>query len=146
MGFLFRKAGGVQGIEFVFATRGGFSVSDIPSLLAYLMVVIVFFLPALLAGRRAACHTICWMASFIILGRSAGRALRLPFLKVRSTPESCVSCGRCDATCPMSLPVSRLLAAGEISSGDCILCGECVDTCGRKTFSFSCRQANETDQ
>lgn len=139
LGYLFRRAGGVQGIEFAFATRGGLSVSDVSSLLAYLMVVTVFFLLALLAGRRAACHTICWMAPFMILGRSAGRALRLPSLRVRSTPESCVSCGRCDAACPMSLPVSRLLAVGEISSSDCILCGECVDTCGRKTFSFSWR-------
>ncbi len=140
LGFLFRRAGGVQGIEFAFGTQGGLSVSDPSSLIAYLMVVIVFFLLALLAGRRAACHTICWMAPFMVLGRAAGRALRLPSLRVRSTPESCVSCGRCDAVCPMSLPVSRLLAAGEISSADCILCGECVDSCGRNTLSFSWRR------
>jgi len=139
LGFLFRRAGGVRGLEFAFGTKGGFSVSDVSSLAAYLMVAVVFFILPLAFGRRAACHTVCWMAPFLILGRGMGRALGLPSLRVRSKPESCVACGRCDTACPMSLPVSRLLTAGQIASSDCILCGECVDTCGRKTLSFSWR-------
>jgi ferredoxin-type protein NapH len=139
LAFLFRRAGGVRGIRFAFGTHGGVSVSDVSSLIAYTMVVLVFFILPLLFGRRAACHTVCWMAPFLILGRGAGRTLGLPSLRVRSEPESCVSCGRCDAVCPMSLPVSRQLAAGEIASSDCILCGLCVDTCGRKTLKFAWR-------
>ena len=137
LGFIFRRSGGVRGIQVDFATQQGFSVSDVSSLIAYLIVVSVFLVLALVFGRRAACHTICWMAPFMILGRSAGRLLKLPSLRVKSDPGSCVSCGRCDQVCPMSLTVSRLLVKGEIDSNDCILCGECVDTCGRKTLKFS---------
>lgn len=139
LGFLFRRAGGIRGIEFAFATRGGVSVSDVSSLIAYSIVALAFLILALAFGRRAACHTVCWMAPFLVLGRSAGRALNLPSLRVRSDPESCVSCGRCETVCPMSLPVSRLLKSGEVASGDCILCGECVDACTARTLRFSWR-------
>ncbi len=43
------------------------SVTDLNGLIAYVLVVIVFFLLALIIGRRSACHTICWMAPFMII-------------------------------------------------------------------------------
>ncbi len=94
-----------------------------------LLVFLVLLLTTAFLGRGS------WLAGLGFLFRRAGGvrglelAFGLPSLRVRSKPESCVSCGRCDAACPMSLPVSRLLAAGRIASSDCILCGECVDGC-----------------
>lgn len=139
LAFFFRRAGGVQGVSFAYQTEHGLSVTNASSLIAYLMVISVFFGLSLAFGRRAACHTICWMAPFMVLGRKLGLAAKIPSLRIASTPESCVDCGICDAACPMSLEVSRLMARGGITSADCILCGKCVDACPKKTLSFSWR-------
>jgi ferredoxin-type protein NapH len=141
--FLFRRAGGIKGFSFTYHTRFGFSVSDLQSLIVYFIVVGTFFLLALLFGRRAACHTICWIAPFMILGSKVGRVLMVPALRIVAVSDSCVDCGRCDEVCPMSIPVSREVQRGAISSSDCILCGNCVDTCGRKALSFSWQRDGE---
>jgi len=52
-------AGGVQSVEPGYATVLGLSVSDVHALIAYLLVVVVFFGLAVTVGRRAPCHTIC---------------------------------------------------------------------------------------
>jgi len=55
-------------------------IADLPSLIAYVAVVALFLVLSLTVGRRAGCHTICWMAPFMVIGRkirntfSAGRA------------------------------------------------------------------------
>lgn len=130
--FLFRRAGGLRSIRFAFGTEYGISVSDISSLLAFLMVLLVFFFTSLVFGRRAACHTLCWIAPFMVLGNKLGRILHVPSLVIKASAETaCVSCGRCDEACPMSLEVSSMIKKGCIDSVDCILCGQCVDVCGR---------------
>ena len=136
LAFFFRRAGGISGISFAFQTTSGLSVADRSSLIAYLMVVLVFFLLALLFGRRAACHTICWIAPFMVLGRKLGAMLRVPAVSVTSDPASCVDCRKCDGVCPMSLPVSRMHRNGVVSSSGCILCGNCVDVCPTGTLSL----------
>ena len=129
---LFHSSGGIKRVDFTFATTSGFSVGDLPSLIAYLAVVLAFFGLALIGGRRTGCHTICWMAPFLVLGMKLGDLLRLkrPRLAVVETP--CSSCGLCDRQCPMSLEVSKFAAQGKPESADCILCGACVDACPRK--------------
>ena len=138
--FFFRRAGGVQGIRVAFHTEHGLSVTNVHALIIYLIVVAGFAGLALAFGRRAACHTVCWMAPFMVLGHRLGFATGLPSLRVAAAPETCTSCYRCDNACPMSLPVSRLQRRGTITSSDCILCGRCVDTCPKKTLSFRWRQ------
>jgi len=133
---MFRSAGGLKGIDPLYATVSGISVTSLPSVIIYSIVVLVFFLMPLLFGRRASCHTICWMAPFMILGRALGSLLTIPSWRIASAPEGCTSCGRCTEVCPMSLNVQQLAAQGAILSSDCILCGKCVDTCTRKTLSF----------
>jgi ferredoxin-type protein NapH len=138
--FLFRRTGGIKGLRFAFHTQMGISVNDIASLLTYLMVLLVFFIMALLFGRRAACHTLCWMAPFMILGKKLGKIMHIPSLTIKTVQtNSCVSCGRCDDVCPMSLEVSKMVKKGSIESVDCILCGNCVDTCGRHALVHAWR-------
>jgi ferredoxin-type protein NapH len=137
--FLFRLAGGIQGFDFTFATKNGISVSDVQSLIIYLIVVSVFFFIALSAGRRAACHTLCWMAPFMILGQRLGKMLRTPSLRVSSRTSECIECGRCTAVCPMSINVQKLQQKGFVDSVDCILCGNCIDNCPKKILSFKWR-------
>ena len=133
-----RRSEGVQQVDFAYATEGGLSVTSVPGLIAYLSVVLVFFLLAVTIGKRAACHTICWMAPFMIIGRYIGRALRIPSLGLKVTETPCRHCGRCTASCPMSIPVEKGVEAGAVISSDCIICGSCVDTCpaGLLRYSF----------
>lgn len=72
----------------------------------------------------------------MILGYKAGRFLHLPQLKIKTTAEDCVSCGKCAKVCPMSLEVPQLVKAGEIQSAECILCGECINACGKKVLEY----------
>lgn len=126
---LFHAAGGLKALDAGFATTAGFSVADLAGLIVYLMVALVFFLLALAGGRRTACHTICWMAPFLIAGRALGRLLRLPRRRLLADPAACVACQACDRACPMSLEVARLVAARRTDQSDCILCGQCVSGC-----------------
>lgn len=101
------------------------------------MATLVTFLMgalALIFGRRGACHTVCWMSPFLILGRKTGRAVGLPGLRLETTPASCVACGRCTAACPMGIPVQTLARNGRMEHAECILCADCVDTCPKHTL------------
>lgn len=126
---LFHSAGGLKSFDFVYATSYGFSIDRLPALIIYLMVVLTFYILALAAGRRAACHTVCWMAPFMILGRALGRATGLPGLRLAAQKEKCTTCGSCTRACPMSLQVQELVQKGHTDSSDCILCGRCADGC-----------------
>jgi polyferredoxin len=134
--FLFRRAGGIQSADFFYQTEMGISTTSPGSAIVYTIVILVFFILSMVAGRRTACHTICWMSPFMILGGKLGSILRIPVFKVKAKQEKCVSCGRCVKVCPMSLPVDKLIQKGHISGSNCILCGKCVDTCGRDVLSM----------
>lgn len=123
-------------IQPFFMTEHGISISNIYGYVIYYGIVILFLIPALIHGKRANCHYICWMAPFMILGYKAGRFLHLPQLKIRTAAEDCVSCGKCAKVCPMSLEVPQLVKAGEIRSAECILCGECINACGKKVLEY----------
>lgn len=138
--FIFRRAGEFQGLEFLKFTRYGLSATDLQGIVTYTIVVLVFFLISLITGRRAACHTICWISPFMILGKKAGGALHLPSLKLKANTDSCVDCGRCTDVCPMSLDVRNMVKDGGVDHTECILCGSCVDTCPAKTLSFTWRK------
>jgi ferredoxin-type protein NapH len=138
---MYRRAGGLQSVNFFYATRLGLSTTDLMAAIVYTIVVLTFFSLSLLFGRRAACHSICWISPFMILGKYVSKSLRtfapIPSLHLQTRPESCVSCGRCEAACPMSLQVQKLVEKKYIDHSDCILCGNCVDVCGKKTISFA---------
>lgn len=137
--FFFRRAGGVKGIDFAFSTEMGLSTTSVQALIAYSMVVIVFFGVSLIFGRRAGCHTLCWMAPFMVIGRKLGFALKVPSLHLSTSRQNCVSCGRCTSACPMSLPVQELVQQGKITDNNCILCGKCMNTCRKDVIAWSWR-------
>ena len=137
--YFFRRAGGIQAVHFGYETEGGLSVASVPGLISYTMVVLAFFLISLAAGRRAGCHSLCWMAPFMIIGRRLGLVLRVPSLRIKTNPESCVSCGLCTSACPMSLEVETLVKTGSITDNNCILCGRCIAACQKNSLSWSWR-------
>ena len=129
-------AGGFIQIDPLYMTESGISVDDISKYIIYYSVVLIFFLLAVLAGRRSACHYICWMAPFMVIGDKFGRLIHLPSLHLESRPDKCIDCKRCNQICPMSLSVSTMALSGQMKNSECILCGECIDHCPRQVLSF----------
>ncbi len=129
------RAGGYDRIDFFYRTRYGLSVSDVQSIVTYLLILLLLVvLPSLAVGRRSFCHHLCWMAPFMITGR---KLCNWPSLGLNASPDSCVHCHRCTTNCPMSLPVEQMALAGRMEHSECILCGSCVDGCKPGTISFS---------
>ena len=135
--FMALRAGGIHSVDFTFNTWHGISVADMPSLIAFVAVTGIFLVLALAVGRRAACHTICWMAPFMIMGRAARNAFAWPSLRLAAREDFCRHCGACTKNCPMSLDVQDMVAEKRMESSDCILCGSCVDTCPAKTIAYT---------
>lgn len=125
----FVVAGGVTAVDPLYQTYHGISVSDPHSLLIYLCIVLLFFVPNLFLGRRAMCHCICWMAPFMVLGSKLGNLLHAPQLHVSAKSDACIQCGMCTRACPMSLPVQEMVRDGGVGHSECIQCGACCDAC-----------------
>jgi ferredoxin-type protein NapH len=138
------RAGGYSQVDPLFMTPGGISTVGTPdrpiwaAYAVYFLVVLVFFGLALLLGRRGGCHSICWMAPFMILGRKVRNALGgWPSLRLVSEPSACRKCDRCTLECPMSIDVQERVLAGSMEDPECVLCGACVDSCPSKAIHYS---------
>lgn len=125
----FVRAGGIRQVDFFYMTTGGVSVADFAGLIIYLLLTLLVAVVALAVGRRGMCHTLCWMAPFMVLGTRLKNLLHLPGLRLKAEPDACIQCGKCTAGCPMSLPVAQMVKAGQMQNDECILCGNCADVC-----------------
>jgi polyferredoxin len=124
-------------IDPFYMTDHGISVSGISNYVIYYGVLLILVLPALIHGRRAACHYICWMAPFMILGSKLGRLLHIPQLHISADKEKCVSCGKCNQSCPMGLDVRQLVAENKTAVySECISCGACADACPKDVLKY----------
>ena len=136
-------AGGYTKNDLLLDTQNGISVAgdaDRPILFAYIiyyMVIGLFVALSVFVGRRSGCHTICWMAPFMILGRKLRNTLAWPALRLKADPARCTDCLTCNANCPMSLDVNGLVKSGHMEHTECILCGSCVDGCPSKAIVYS---------
>lgn len=125
-------------IDFFFMTDHGISVTEVYNYIIYYGVILLLFIPALIHGKRASCHYICWMAPFMVIGSKIGQAMHLPQLHIQADKEKCVSCGKCNKACPMGLDVCDMVAKEKNSKcSECIQCGACVDTCQGKAIDYS---------
>ena len=137
--FLAVKAGGYHHINPLYMTDYGVSVSNPFSYINYYFVVGVLALLALAVGRRSACHHICWMAPFMIIGTRIRNLFKWPALHLEAEKEKCTSCGRCSRECPMSLEVREMAQRGKMTHDECILCGNCVDVCQKGVIKYTWR-------
>ena len=127
-------------IDPFFMTDHGISVTEIHNYIIYYGVILILFLPSLIHGKRAACHYICWMAPFMVIGSTVGRALHIPQLHIEANVQNCVSCKRCTRSCPMGLDVAQMVKDGRNHNcSECTLCGVCVDECPKKVLKYSWR-------
>lgn len=137
--FLVIQAGGYERVDFLHLTESGISLDRPQGYMIYYIVIGVFVALAVFAGKRAACHYICWMAPFMIIGRKIRNLLNWPALRLRAHTERCIDCKTCTKNCPMSLDVNGMVQRSAMEDSECVLCGTCVDVCpeGVIRYSFS---------
>jgi polyferredoxin len=131
------QAGGYRAVQPFYQLEGAVTVAQPYWYMVYYIVIAVFLGLALVFGRRAGCHTICWMAPFMILGRKLRNVARWPALRLVAEPANCSNCRACTRNCPMSLDVNGMVTRGNMEDSECILCGNCVDGCSKDAIRFS---------
>lgn len=102
----------------------------------YFIVVSLIYGFTIATGKRGMCHSLCWMAPFMIIGEKIADFLHIPRFRLKADSKACISCGQCNKRCPMSLDVCEMVKKGFIGSTECIGCLECVDTCPKNAISF----------
>jgi polyferredoxin len=118
-------------------TEHGISAAGMSGLITYFFILALIAVLALLLGKRGMCHSICWMAPFMILGTKLKEHLPIPSLKLTADSSACISCKQCSRKCPMSLEVQEMVSFNNMNNSECILCGECADTCPKKLIKLS---------
>jgi ferredoxin-type protein NapH len=135
--YLAVSAGGYKSVNFFHLTESGISVDRPQGYIIYYAVIGIFVILSLVAGKRGACHTICWMAPFTILGRKIRNLFGWPALRLKAEQDKCIDCKRCTKACPMSLDVNGMVQSGMMENSECVLCGSCVDTCPQGVIRYS---------
>ena len=134
---LFVRAGGINEVDFFAGTVDNWLFLFAPyRYMIYFGVILLITVLHLFVGTRAACHSICWMAPFMIIGTTLSDWLKLPRLRLKSDQNTCVGCKQCSKKCPMSLDVETMVKTSKMEDSECILCGECVDICPKKSISY----------
>ncbi|WP_195199893.1 4Fe-4S binding protein [Faecalispora jeddahensis] len=105
-------------------------------IMIYAIVMSIIYLFTLLTGRRGMCHSLCWMAPFMVTGEKLSDLLHIPRFRLMPAPDTCVSCGKCSSVCPMGLNAAEMVKSGHMDSPECINCLECVDSCPKKAIRF----------
>lgn len=128
------SAGGYQKVDYFLLTESGISIDAPLKYIIYYLVIGIIFGLNLLLGRRGACHTICWMAPFLILGRKLRNIFGWPAYRLRAEIDLCIDCKKCTLNCPMSLDVNRMVAQEKMENPECILCAQCADNCPQEAI------------
>lgn len=132
----FASSGGIKSINFLYYTNHGISVAEPQAYIIYYFFVALLTIMALVAGRRAGCHYLCWMAPFMIIGTKLRNSLKYPSLRLYADKERCTHCNLCTKQCPMSLEVNKMVQNSEMNNDECILCGMCADSCLKKAIKY----------
>jgi polyferredoxin len=131
------RAGGYSSVNFLHLTESGISIDEPVKYIMYYLVIGLFLVLAITVGKRAGCHTICWMAPFMIIGRWIRNHFAWPSLRLVANAPACSDCKTCTKNCPMSLDVNNMVKTQKMEHTECILCGTCVDNCSRDAIRYS---------
>lgn len=135
--WLLIRASGYSSVNLLYMTETGISVDAPEKYIVYFAVIFLFIGLAVIFGRRAGCHTICWMAPFMILGRWLRNRFAWASLRLVADASACSDCKLCVRSCPMSLDVNTMVELEQMEHSECILCGNCIDTCAKKAIRYS---------
>lgn len=136
---MFYQAGGIRNINFFYQTFHGISVYNLESVVLFVIIAAVIAVLSLTIGKRGFCHTLCWMAPFMIVGRKLSNLTNLFALRLRSKKDKCIHCKICSQKCLMSLDVYHMVQTGNMEHSECILCGTCIDVCPENVIDYSFR-------
>lgn len=131
------QVGGFHAVDPTYQLEGGATLLQEYWYMVYFIIVALFLGLAVIFGRRASCHYICWMAPFMIIGRWIRNKVKWPALRLVAKPEKCSACQSCTRGCPMSLDVHQMVKVADMEDAECILCGSCVDGCSKDAIRFS---------
>jgi ferredoxin-type protein NapH len=134
---MFIQAGSIVAINPLYQTYFGISITGVESAIIFLVIAGLIAGIALAAGRRGACHTICWMAPFMIIGRKIRNAANWSALQLESNRNLCINCKACTRACSMSLDVNAMVQKQTMENAECILCGRCVDVCPKGAIKYT---------
>jgi polyferredoxin len=67
-----------------------------------------------------------WCRYLCPLGAALGILQKFSLTKVAREEDTCISCGKCNRSCPMGLDP---MSVDRVTSADCISCGRCVEEC-----------------
>jgi ferredoxin-type protein NapH len=128
--------GGFKLVDILYKRAFGISIVGLTEWVMYFETVAIVFMLALFKGKRGFCHYLCWVSPFMIIGGVIRDLLKLPAIRLKTSPELCNSCELCSSKCPMSLPVAELIKTGGIRHSECLLCASCVDLCPKGVIRF----------
>jgi ferredoxin-type protein NapH len=134
---MFLQAGAIRAVDPLYQTYYGISITGLESAIMFLAISGLIAGIALVAGKRGACHTICWMAPFMIIGRKIRNAVNWPALQLEADSSKCINCKACTRNCMMSLDVNSMVQKQAMENTECILCGKCVDTCPKGVIKYA---------
>ncbi len=107
---------------------------------------ILLSIPSVLFGRRIFCHYFCWMAPFMVVGTTLRKLLHMPGVHIRSREKNkCISCGKCNKACPMSVDIMNEIKNKVIGNLECIQCGACIYNCPEKVLDYGMIERKEND-
>ena len=139
---IFLQAGRVKAIDPLYQTYYGLSTYDLQSAILFAVIGGAIAIFALAAGKRAMCHTICWMAPFMIIGRKLRNSANWPSLQLEADSSRCINCKTCNRNCSMSLDVNAMVNNNSMENAECLLCVACVDSCPKHAIKFTFGKIN----
>jgi ferredoxin-type protein NapH len=139
---MFLQAGTIMTIDPLYQTYFGISITGAESAIMFLAIAGLVAVIALATGRRGACHTICWMAPFLIIGRKIRNTVNWPALQLEADSSKCINCKACTRNCSMSLDVNKMVQKQSMENAECILCGRCVDVCPKGVIKYTFDRKN----
>lgn len=83
-------------------------------------IILVLLLVGSLVVERTYCRYLCPFGAFL------GAISRRGIVRVVRNDHTCIHCHRCDAVCPVDIPVEAL---PQVTTGECLSCGKCVNAC-----------------
>ena len=90
-------------------------------------ILLILSLGLSVVYERAFCKYLC------PLGAVNAILSRVPIFRIKREKSTCISCSKCDRSCPMNIDIST---PGAIDSPECIGCMECVTACPTKKNSL----------
>ena len=90
------------------------------------LLLLAITLLASMSIHRPFCKYLCPLGAFYSLFQ------KISLLRMKLDRDKCVSCGKCEAVCPMDVRVTK-----DPNNAECIRCASCIRSCPEGALTFS---------